>query len=332
MSFIFAGCGGTSSTGDNGQNTYEFSLTGFSFELPESVRITNGYLYMQDKGDVDYNSGVMMGWPVYIDRTWEQLNAPSESSDTQANTAFSFDVICVKDVNSEEEAIEKCIDTISKTNPDLDEETRQMIRDHKMIHQENGYVWLAFTYDKSEEINDNCKDEYNAFYNATDEIISNMKFFTPKTLNGADEGTTLSFETTDLNGNPISSETLFAQNKVTMINIWATTCGPCINEMPELEQLNKDFQANGGAIVGLIGDVSVDNKQFEDDAKAIIADTGVTYTNLLAWDEFWDVLPAPATPTTYFVDSKGRIIGDPIMGALPDKYAEKMNEYLSQAQ
>ena len=37
-----------------------------------------------------------------------------------------------------------------------------------------------------------------------------------------------------------------------MINIWATTCGPCIEEMPEIEKLNKDFQANGGAIVGLI--------------------------------------------------------------------------------
>ena len=37
-----------------------------------------------------------------------------------------------------------------------------------------------------------------------------------------------------------------------MINIWTTTCGPCIEEMPDIEKLNKDFQANGGAIVGLI--------------------------------------------------------------------------------
>lgn len=37
-----------------------------------------------------------------------------------------------------------------------------------------------------------------------------------------------------------------------MINIWSTTCGPCIEEMPGLEKLNKDFQAKGGAFVGLI--------------------------------------------------------------------------------
>lgn len=60
--------------------------------------------------------------------------------------------------------------------------------------------------------------------------------------------------------------------------------------------------------------------------------TGVTYTNLLTWDGVNDMLPSVATPTTYFVDSNGKLIGDPIMGANPAKYKEKMEEYLSKAE
>ena len=42
-----------------------------------------------------------------------------------------------------------------------------------------------------------------------------------------------------------------------------------------------------------------------------------------------DLLSSVGTPTTYFVDSKGKLIGNPILGASPEKYREKMEEYLS---
>lgn len=77
-----------------------------------------------------------------------------------------------------------------------------------------------------------------------------MKFYTPQAWTGTAEGADVAFETTDLDGNPVNSAQLFSQNKITMINIWATTCGPCIEEMPELEKMNQEFQKKGGAIVG----------------------------------------------------------------------------------
>ena len=163
-------------------------------------------------------------------------------------------------------------------------------------------------------------------------MIKNMKVYTPQTWHGSEDGSTVSFDTVDLNGNPISSEALFAQNKVTMINIWATTCGPCIEEMPELEEMNKEFQQKGGAIVGIVDDVWVNNTKYIDEAKSIVEDTGATYTNLCAWEGYEELLPSVGTPTSYFVDSKGQIIGDPILGAAPAKYIEKMEEYLSQAE
>ena len=116
-----------------------------------------------------------------------------------------------------------------------------------------------------------------------------------------------------------------------MVNIWATSCGPCINELPELEEMNREFREKGGAVVGLLDDVWVDNMKYLDEAQAIIKDTGVTYTNLCAWDGYDDVLEAVGTPTTYFVDSSGKLIGEPILGAHTDKYRERMEKYLESA-
>ena len=58
------------------------------------------------------------------------------------------------------------------------------------------------------------------------------------------------FTTEDLDGNKITNE-LFADNKITMINIWGTFCGPCIREMPELAKLSEDYKSKGVEIIGI---------------------------------------------------------------------------------
>lgn len=58
-------------------------------------------------------------------------------------------------------------------------------------------------------------------------------------------GKKVSFETTDLDGNPVKSEDLFRDKKVTVINFWATWCPHCIDELPGLEDINKTLEAHG---------------------------------------------------------------------------------------
>lgn len=143
-------------------------------------------------------------------------------------------------------------------------------------------------------------------------------------------GSDVSFQTTDLNGNAVDSKGLFDKNKVTMINIWGTYCGPCIEEMPELEQISKEYADKGAAVVGLVVDVTEADDSKLAEAQDIIKDTGVTYVNLKAWDGFKDQLSAPATPTTYFVDSNGKLIGDPVVGANVMKYRSTLDSLLQQ--
>lgn len=140
----------------------------------------------------------------------------------------------------------------------------------------------------------------------------------------------ISFETTDLDGNVVKSGDLFKGHRLTMVNIWGTFCGPCIDEMPELEKLNYRLRQKDCAIVGIVSDVeSLEDSETIGDAKALIDEIGVKYINLIPWDSTWDIFPADAVPTSYFVDEKGRIIGEAAVGARSaDNYEDLIDELL----
>ncbi|MBQ3075649.1 MAG: TlpA family protein disulfide reductase [Clostridia bacterium] len=127
------------------------------------------------------------------------------------------------------------------------------------------------------------------------------------------------FTAVDLNGNSVD-QTVFEDHKLTMVNIWATFCSPCINEMPALAELNTaygdDFQ-----IVGIVLDATDQNGNVYPDKKAdaesIIQTTGADYRHLL---------PSPAlisaqlgeiqsVPQTVFVDAEGNQVGVTYAGA-----------------
>ena len=128
----------------------------------------------------------------------------------------------------------------------------------------------------------------------------------------------LSFETVDIFGNPVSSEDLFGEHQVTMLNIWTSWCGPCLRELPELEALNQEFAEKDCAIVGLLYD-GVDEAAIQE-AKEILNETGVTYTVILPWEGITDVFAIQAVPTSIFVDQEGNVVGDPVVGALIESY------------
>ncbi len=112
---------------------------------------------------------------------------------------------------------------------------------------------------------------------------------------------------------------LISSNKVTMLNFWGTFCGPCINEMPDLEALYQKNKDKGFGIVGMTIDiVDVDGSYFDDlidYGKKIVKDTGVTYPVLITTSEMNDNFQMQAVPTTFIVDSEGKLLCDPIIGS-----------------
>ncbi len=127
----------------------------------------------------------------------------------------------------------------------------------------------------------------------------------------------ISFNTTDLKGNEISSD-MFKENRITMINVWATSCKPCINEMPEIQELSEELKDNDVNIIGIVGDtVDADLKRDKENialANKIIDTKQISYTNLINNEMLAIDLPVIAYPTTLIVDDTGNVIGDIILG------------------
>jgi len=67
-----------------------------------------------------------------------------------------------------------------------------------------------------------------------------------------------SFDTVDILGK--TQRLRDQQGKVILINIWATWCGPCRNEMPKLDRLYRERRDRGFVVFGL-SDENVDQQQ-----------------------------------------------------------------------
>ena len=109
------------------------------------------------------------------------------------------------------------------------------------------------------------------------------------------------FKTKDRDGNEYD-ESIFASNKLTMINFWEPWCGPCVNEIPDLEKLYEKYKEQGFMILGVYSETSMENEVSE-----VLASGKVSYPILHYSTEF-DQFQTGYVPTTVFVDSKGHII------------------------
>ena len=141
-------------------------------------------------------------------------------------------------------------------------------------------------------------------------------------------GKKVSFLTYDMNQNLVASEDIFAQCDITMINVWATWCGFCCEELPELENINDRLQNKNCQIIGIVGDLYDDDTYNE--ALSLLSDAGVTYTNLFPWDGCYDTFNMDeGWPTSFFVNRNGEMVGEPICGAMVDQYEEYIDALLA---
>ena len=122
----------------------------------------------------------------------------------------------------------------------------------------------------------------------------------------------LEFEATTTDGEEITSD-VFAESKLTMINVWATYCNPCLAEMPDLGEIATEYDKADFQMIGIISDVMSDGAQEDIDyAKQLIAETGaITYPHLtLNTSLYMNLVGAvDAVPTTFFFNQKGELLG-----------------------
>ena len=152
-----------------------------------------------------------------------------------------------------------------------------------------------------------------------------------------EEGAFEKMSLTNLAGDEID-KTIFEGHDLTVINVWATSCKPCLSEMPELAKLSDEYEQNGGQvqIIGLCTDlVDMDANRVDSQielANQIVELTGADYTHLGPDDEMLNFLMENiiGVPTTFFVDSQGKEVGESVIGARDQAaWQEEINNRLA---
>ena len=147
-----------------------------------------------------------------------------------------------------------------------------------------------------------------------------------------------SFTTKGVNNIPLNTETLegksvsnklYEENELTLVNVMATWCGPCVKEIPELNEIHNEN--NGFGVIGIVYDTynsktGAINRKAIFDAESIVYRTGATYTFVLSNEEIINATlknRAAILPMSFIVDKNGNIVEGPIAGA------KKKSEWLS---
>jgi thiol-disulfide isomerase/thioredoxin len=94
------------------------------------------------------------------------------------------------------------------------------------------------------------------------------------------------------------------RGKPLVINVWASWCGPCRQEMGSLERLSRRY---GGKQFNVIG-ISTDD--YRDRAAAFVQKSNNTFSNFIDSELFMEnMLGADRLPLTLLVDAQGRVLG-----------------------
>lgn len=139
------------------------------------------------------------------------------------------------------------------------------------------------------------------------------------------------FHTIDIvNGNTVKSEDFYKKKPLTLVNVWGTFCGPCKEEMPDLGKLYEDYKDKVN-FLGVVVDTNVSMDTNVEEAQQIIKDSGVNYKNIMPNPTTEDTLVnITAMPTTFFVNSEGKVLGGFVGKADKDSLAATIDKLLEE--
>ena len=95
------------------------------------------------------------------------------------------------------------------------------------------------------------------------------------------------------------------RDKVVLLNVWATWCGPCVFEIPELQQIHEQYSPRGLEVIG----VSIDESGADDVRQFVAEQKKMTYPIVLDADgNIAALLDTGVLPTSVLVDRTGKIV------------------------
>jgi len=130
------------------------------------------------------------------------------------------------------------------------------------------------------------------------------------------------FVQNDVNGHPVKLSDF--RGKWVLLDFWASWCGPCRRENPNLLKTYKTFRDRGFTVLG----VSLDKPNDKDKWVAAIEKDGLIWTqvsDLKSWDnEAAKLYEVTAIPMNFLINPEGKIVGKYLRGEELDKKLQEL--------
>ena len=281
--------------------------------LAENTALWEKVFMAADKGKIMMEDGKNYG-----DFLLETINAAKDQFSADELKLLQSEAEKIHDIGNKLAALEEKYPEIMQKSLDSD---MNMPADKDMDTMPDG----GSKDNKTDGGNTGNKTDSGSTGNTPDNGSTGNKTDSGSTGNKTDDSSLPkfpAFEGKDLDGNTVKSSDLFSGKAVTVVNFWFTTCGPCVGELGDLDALNKELSGKGGALIGINAFTLDGNEAAISDAKDVLTQSGATYQNVY-FDSGSEagkfVESIYAYPTTYVVNRSGRIVGDPIVGAITSK-------------
>lgn len=305
----------------------DFEGVGVTLEVPQAFEETKGVLDAGDGNELGYNTGwyymemdyIAMSMDEYIDLMNKDEWTEEDQDNYRASMGNLFMMFSVAPTTS----LEKMADYLETMGMTLN------MDDVTEIGEADGYTFYLFQ-DFDDDISafrPEFAEEFTALRAMVPEIAAGATLYAPAKPYADVIGKTLTFTTTDVEGNPVTSEELFGQHEITMLNLWTSQCHFCIEELPDLEEINGRLADKDCAIVGLLLDG--DDPEALALGKEILAENGVTYTVIVPPENVDDLFDVNAFPTSFFVNRDGVVVGEPVEGKMVDVYEPAIDSLLA---
>lgn len=118
------------------------------------------------------------------------------------------------------------------------------------------------------------------------------------------------------------------KGKTVFLNFWATWCGPCRSEMPDIQKLYETYETEGDNAVIILGVAAPGLGQEKDEAgiKAFLDESGYTYPTLMGTTgDLFSEYGISSFPTTFMIDREGNVFGY-VSGALNEDMMKNIIE------
>ena len=157
----------------------------------------------------------------------------------------------------------------------------------------------------------------NGFVLSEKSDLENTMAFSDDSQNAVTDLSNL--QTKDIDGKEFSGKD-FSDYDLTMVNVFATWCSPCVQEIPDLAEIQKEMKDKGVNIVGVVTDTvdqTGENLEALEKAKLIRERSKAEYPFLIPDQSNFNgrLSGIQAFPETFFVDKKGQIVGETYSGS-----------------